>query len=201
MTKKELRLNYTLKRALLTEEEKTFYAKKIISDFFDFLQPLKKTISIYLPILSKNEINTYLFFSEKDSLKNTIVAPKWNTLTNELTHHPITLSSLSISKSGITEPIDSSIINPERLDIIVIPLLYVDKKGYRVGYGKGVYDTFLKNQSNNTLFVGLHYFEIDHNEDIETDDWDIAIDICFTPKNQIIFNEHKLKRYFNLKAR
>ena len=37
MTKKELRLNYTLKRALLTEEEKTFYAKRIISDFFDFL--------------------------------------------------------------------------------------------------------------------------------------------------------------------
>ena len=43
----------------------------------------------------------------------------------------------------IREPVDDEIIGPERLDIVLVPLLCFDRSGHRVGYGKGYYDRFL----------------------------------------------------------
>lgn len=49
---------------------------------------------------------------------------------------------LEKSKFNIMEPC-SGPVEPELLDIIIVPALMADKSGYRLGYGGGFYDRFL----------------------------------------------------------
>ena len=49
--------------------------------------------------------------------------------------------NLSISSLGFHEPISEKVVDPQ---IILVPLLAFDAKGYRLGKGKGFYDRFIK---------------------------------------------------------
>lgn len=64
--------------------------------------------------------------------------------------------------------------------MVLIPLLAFDKKGYRVGYGKGFYDRFLADCRPDVVKVGLSVFEpIDEIADLN--EFDIKMDFCITP--------------------
>lgn len=52
-------------------------------------------------------------------------------------------SEMNLNRYGICEPCTENEIEPEQLDLIIIPALCVDKKGHRLGYGKGYYDRYL----------------------------------------------------------
>ncbi len=54
-----------------------------------------------------------------------------------------------------SEPVDTCL-----LDMIIIPALCVDKNGYRIGYGKGYYDKFIKSLSKPVFKVVLAYSEL-----------------------------------------
>lgn len=84
-------------------------------------------------------------------------------------------SELKKSSFHIFEP-TSNPIKPELLDLVVVPALMADKNGYRLGYGGGFYDRFLKSfQENfksivaipNELFV----------ERLSIDSFDIPVDV------------------------
>ncbi len=52
---------------------------------------------------------------------------------------------LSPGAYGVPEPPESGpLILKEDIDLIVVPGLGFDKSGYRIGYGKGYYDRYLK---------------------------------------------------------
>lgn len=60
------------------------------------------------------------------------------------------------------------------IEVTVIPLLAVNERGFRLGYGKGFYDKYLKDR--HTKRVGLGYaFQI---EAFEEEAWDEPLD-CF----------------------
>ena len=55
---------------------------------------------------------------------------------------------------GVPEPPESApLITKDRIDLIIVPGLGFDKSGYRIGYGKGYYDRYLKDYRGET--VGL----------------------------------------------
>lgn len=77
---------------------------------------------------------------------------------------------------GIEEPAGQAYNG--KIDVTVIPLLAVNERGFRIGYGKGFYDRFLKNVK--TLKVGLGYsFQI---EDFKEDEWDEPLDELLTER-------------------
>jgi len=81
---------------------------------------------------------------------------------------------------GIPEPQNGLTVPPSEIEVVFIPLLAYDKKGHRVGYGKGFYDRFLSKCKPNTLKIGLSLFEPE--EKIEgLDATDIPLDYCVTP--------------------
>ena len=69
-------------------------------------------------------------------------------------------------------------------DLVIVPLLAFDKKGYRVGYGKGFYDRFLQNSK--TLKIGLSFFAPTE-EIIDVHLNDVRLDKCITPAGIIEF--------------
>jgi len=57
---------------------------------------------------------------------------------------------------NILEPIESNILSPGELDLIVAPALAYDRKGNRLGRGGGYFDRFLE-QTNGALVCGLAF--------------------------------------------
>ena len=58
---------------------------------------------------------------------------------------------------GIDEPVNGVDVEPSAIDMVIVPLLCFDTRGYRVGYGKGYYDRFLKKCRKDCIKVGFSY--------------------------------------------
>lgn len=71
-------------------------------------------------------------------------------------------------------------VSPKNLDLIIIPALCVDKNGYRIGYGKGYYDKFLKGNSRAVrVVVSFDELLVDN---VFPDEFDEKVDYVITEK-------------------
>ncbi len=87
---------------------------------------------------------------------------------------------------NIYEPGSGDIIDPRQLDLVFVPLLAVDRQGYRVGYGKGFYDKYLSGCADDCIKIAFSYFEpVDNIEDRH--EFDVPLDLCITPYNVYVF--------------
>lgn len=67
------------------------------------------------------------------------------------------LAELTTGCFGVLEPTSGAVINPQGLDLIVVPGVAFDFEGRRLGYGKGFYDRFLVLTSCDCVSVGLGF--------------------------------------------
>lgn len=75
--------------------------------------------------------------------------------------------------------------NIEDMDIIILPGVAFDKKCYRIGYGSGYYDRFLKNVKDKIPTIGLSYdFQI--LSTVQVEDFDVPLDYVITEKRIIV---------------
>ncbi|MFP4200625.1 MAG: 5-formyltetrahydrofolate cyclo-ligase [Clostridia bacterium] len=79
---------------------------------------------------------------------------------------------------GIREP-DSHAEDPRAMDVIVVPGLAFDGRGYRVGYGGGYYDRLLSSLGSATTTVGLCY-RFQMVDDLPTEAHDKPVDYVVT---------------------
>lgn len=87
---------------------------------------------------------------------------------------------------GFMQPAEGTDVLPEEIDMVIVPMLAADTSGYRVGYGKGYYDHFLKKCREDVVKIGFSYFEpVEAIEDINP--LDIPIDYCITHDKIYIF--------------
>ncbi len=79
---------------------------------------------------------------------------------------------------GILEPTGGRCVPLSCMDLVVVPGLAFDRDGYRLGYGGGYYDAFLRNCSAPS--VGLVYacFVMD----VPKGPWDVAVDMVLTDR-------------------
>lgn len=85
---------------------------------------------------------------------------------------------------GIPEPLDSAArIDPQALDLVIVPLLGFDASCNRLGMGGGFYDRAFEFRKipgkRKPLLVGLA-FECQQSDEIEVMPWDVGMDIVVT---------------------
>tara|TARA_B100001057_G_C22461180_1_gene798888 strand:- start:12 stop:551 length:540 start_codon:yes stop_codon:yes gene_type:complete len=87
---------------------------------------------------------------------------------------------LVINKYGIPEPISHKVIYP---DILLVPLLAFDSRLYRIGYGGGYYDRYIKKikQKKNIITIGLAY-SFQKIREVPINKYDIKLDFVITNK-------------------
>jgi len=144
---------------------------------------------LFLPISEKKEIDTTFILSILQGKDKNVVLPK--IVSDGILKHYLLTDSTRLKKNkwNISEPVDGIEVPSDKIDVVFIPLLAFDKKGNRVGYGKGFYDRFLAACRNDVKKIGLSLFEA---EDTITDcnKFDITLDYCVTTTKIYSFSEH-----------
>lgn len=184
MTKASLRKEYLEKRLNLTRSQYWHLNDMLLEQFKTYAWNQHKYVHVFLPIADYKEADTFSilsYFKEAYPALN-IVIPKTDfkklSIKNILYDPKYTI--LGRNKYGIPEPIHGKVISPEKIDIVLIPLLAFDLKGNRVGYGKGFYDRFLAGCNPGAVKIGLSFFDpVDQISDIN--EFDVGMDVCITP--------------------
>lgn len=184
MTKIELRKIYLEKRESLTHDEIEQYSEQIAERFFQTFDLEKiNYLHCFLPIEKFNEIDTKLIFHQVWAAYSHIetLVPRVDFEKGEIENLKFTpVTELVENAWMIHEPTHNELVESEKIDIVIVPLLCFDSQGFRVGYGKGFYDKFLKNCRVDCLKIGLNFFPpIEEIED--KNEFDVRLDYCLTP--------------------
>ncbi|MBT7850797.1 MAG: 5-formyltetrahydrofolate cyclo-ligase [Flavobacteriaceae bacterium] len=142
---------------------------------------------IFLTIESLKEVLTDPIMSIVSGKDKHIVVSKSDFETQTMSHVLLQDNTvLKLNSWSILEPENGIQISDEQIEVVFIPLVAFDKKGNRVGYGKGFYDGFLKKCSKNTIKIGLSFFDAEILiDDIEPHD--IPLNFCVTPNKIYTF--------------
>jgi 5-formyltetrahydrofolate cyclo-ligase len=184
MNKAQLRQLYLEKRKQYSPEELQSKSLQITMHFFSRIALEEvKCLHVFLPITRQNETDTWPIIQRitKNYPAIQIAIPKADLASFSMESYLYQPGiSLHTNKWGMTEPQNSILIEPAAIDMILLPLLAFDERGYRVGYGKGFYDRYLPRCRKNTIKVGLS-LEQPVPAITDTDHYDARMDYCITP--------------------
>lgn len=185
MIKDQLRREFTHRRNKLSQAEYDGLCRQLLNQFAQLDLSGVSCIHMFLPIRKRKEPDTLLI---RDWLRTEhpeiqIAFPKTNFADHTMqTFLDDVNLRLEISSFDIPEPAAGTEVNPDVIDLMLVPLLAFDKQGYRVGYGKGFYDRFMKQCHPDTQFVGLSFWEsVEEISDLNP--YDKRLTACITPQN------------------
>lgn len=126
----------------------------ILKDRPEFLKA--KGIGAFASI--PHEINTYPILENTLSSGKRLYLPKVNKEKSYFEFYPVTdLKNLKTGPFGIQEPTSPKAADWEEMDMVLVPGLAFDRKGNRLGFGKGFYDRVLPLLKKTCLVIGLGY--------------------------------------------
>ena len=185
--KKELRKEYKARRKSLTEEQIDEKSREIVNRLLQLPIWEYSNYHLFLPIQRQNEVNTHFLMTALQGNDKNVILSSSDFSSGEMKHFLLTDDTLiKENKIGIPEPQNGFAVSEDQIDVVFVPLLVFDKKGNRIGYGKGFYDRFLQSCPENVLKIGLSFFEAE--DEIPADQHDIKLDICQTPKQTYRFD-------------
>jgi 5-formyltetrahydrofolate cyclo-ligase len=88
---------------------------------------------------------------------------------------------------GIQEPIRELVCDvwPEDIDLVIVPGVAFDERGYRIGYGAGYYDRFFRMTRKDCKKIGIA-FEMQIVKQIPYEEHDVKLDMIITEKHIIV---------------
>ncbi|MEC4004266.1 5-formyltetrahydrofolate cyclo-ligase [Flavobacterium sp. SUN052] len=187
MNKPELRKKYKELRKNLSEKEIEEKSLAIANQLLQMDIWNKTYYHLFLTIEEQNEINTEFILQILHGKDKEIVISKSDFNSYQMTHYLLTDNTkFKKNQHNIPEPIDGLEVPVSKIDVVFVPLLAFDLKGNRVGYGKGFYDNFLSECNNETIKIGLSFFEAE--PIIESIyESDIQLNYCVTPEKNYRF--------------
>lgn len=136
---------------------------------------------VRIPKFNEVDTSNIYFRLWRDYPKIKTFAPRTNRATGMIESVEFSSTTPFIENDwGIMEPDRGETAAPERMDVVLVPLLCFDSEGHRVGYGKGYYDRFLSSCRPDCLKVGLSFFPpVERMEGVH--DGDVRLDMCVLP--------------------
>lgn len=174
--KSEIRKKALEKRDLLAGIEKSGMIAKRLLTSPEYRQA--KTIGLYYSIHS--EVRTHQLIQEVMKEK-TLVLPVTDKHEKRL-HMSILTSFDDLEKGtfGVMEPANRILIDPEEMDMLVIPGVAFDEYGNRIGYGKGYYDILLRGIDRKEVLVCALAYECQIISKVPHDENDQPVDMIIT---------------------
>jgi 5-formyltetrahydrofolate cyclo-ligase len=138
------------------------WAKKMRSSLPDVSDRVCGHLEHFLASTSARVVLSYKAFGSEISLERlTTNLPEiefWTTRTNphaRLSLHPFS-SATAPNKLGMLEPeAHQTELEPDLVDVVLVPGLVFDVFGTRLGYGAGFYDRLLPKLRSNLMLIGV----------------------------------------------
>lgn len=189
--KKEIRKNYLAKRLALSDEEVRHRNTRLLEQCKTLvLPPHSRYVHLFLPIAAKKEVDTYPLAAwlREQYPDISLVLSRSFLATASMQHYLWDEHTTLIHNSyGIPEPEGGQPVAPQEMDVVFVPLLAFDAAGQRVGYGKGMYDTFLLQCRKDVLKIGLSLFEPVPALIEDVFEGDVPMDCIITPEQIYTF--------------
>ena len=128
---------------------------------------------------SASEVDTWAIIARAWRMKKRIFAPVAEKI-GQMHFRELTPDSmLRRNRFGLLEPVDGQIVAPERLQIVITPVVAFDENRNRIGMGGGYYDRAFASLKNRRVWlqpklVGLA-FDCQRVEEIAANPWDIRL--------------------------
>ena len=95
---------------------------------------------------------------------------------------PYEETRLELGSFHIEEPTGDDVVDVDDIELMVIPAVAFDRKGNRLGRGKGFYDRLLSTSKATKIGVGYEFQLFD---DLPSEPHDVAMDMVITQKTLI----------------
>ncbi len=179
MKKDDIRRKVRADKALLSDAERHSAAR----DVFARLEGLAafmmaKNVLMYHSLA--DELSTIDFLDKWHEAKSFFL-PRVNGVNLDIL--PYDRSHLRHGAFQIEEPDGDDTVDVSEIDLIVVPAVAYDRRGNRVGRGKGFYDRLLA--TSRALKVGVGY-SCQLFDEIDAEEHDVPVDIVITPDHCII---------------
>lgn len=139
----------------------------------------KNSKSVLLYVSTEYEVDTYRLIERALNDNKTVSVPVSDFTSNTMCFHIIkSLKDLTRLNHGISEPeITADKLSSYDSSLCIVPAFVYDKRGYRVGYGKGFYDRFLSEFSGTSLGICYECFLW---KQLDAEKNDISVDYIIT---------------------
>lgn len=132
-----------------------------------------KTLATYLAF--DFEYNTKALITQAQKDGKVVLVPKTHPK-SQMIFTEYTPKQLKMTKFGLLEPINERPVAKTSIDLIHVPGLAFNSKGYRIGFGAGFYDRYLKDFQGSTVSTIYPYQEVD----FQADPHDVPVRKVFT---------------------
>jgi 5-formyltetrahydrofolate cyclo-ligase len=161
--------------------------KLVIAQLLKIIDEEKaKVIMLYIPL--KIEVNIYSLIKNLRMEKKTVLVPFMEGESFSLVKYRL---PLNVKQFSVKEPNNTNRYK-RKVDLAIVPVIGVDRRMKRVGFGKGFYDRFFgKNceKISKILFVSREYCFSSENI---TDDYDVKGSLYLTAKKSFLQRKSRI---------
>lgn len=133
-------------------------------------------VALYHPVA--NEVATEALHHAAVQAGKRVVYPRINDRHLEFVA-ATELNELHPGAFGVPEPTGDAPVSPETIDLILVPGVAFDRRGFRLGYGKGFYDRFLAASGDRAHRVGF-CFDLQLVEVLPVEAHDVGMQMLIT---------------------
>lgn len=173
MEKSDIRRKIKAMRQMLSEAERISAAEEVFNRLEQtaaFLMADKVLMYHSLP----DELSTHAFLKKWGSRKR-FYLPRVNGVNLDIL--PYDESRLELGSFHIEEPTGNDTVDADEIELIVVPAVAYDRRGNRLGRGKGFYDRLLSSARATKIGVGYEFQLVD---EIPAEPHDVPMDYVIT---------------------
>ncbi|GAB5558326.1 MAG: 5-formyltetrahydrofolate cyclo-ligase [Schleiferiaceae bacterium] len=186
MTKKELRKYYLEKRQHIPSSAQKEGIFNRNQRFLFFLNSMPRVKHLFVFYSYRSEPSTHELIVDLLSKGYTVSVPRMMKKGTNTTMEVVPIQSLS-ELTGVYQSIPQPLdyhpkAKPDTIDLVIVPSLAIDSKGYRLGYGGGFYDRLLSEIRKDALTIAWQYEDF-CNGTVIVEDHDLPVQFACTEQS------------------
>ncbi|MCM3716813.1 5-formyltetrahydrofolate cyclo-ligase [Fictibacillus phosphorivorans] len=183
MTKSEWRKKIKNELLSLEPRDRKVLSEKAAAQLFTTERWMNANI-IGITVSRKFELDTTMIIKKAWDEGKTVCVPKCYSSNKQMEFRELnSFHELENVYMDLYEPIEekTTVIEKENIDLLIVPGLIFDKKGYRIGYGGGYYDRYLQNYQGSTISI---CYSFQTAETLPFEEFDVPVDRIITEEGR-----------------